>query len=561
MVASKYFLAWRELLIHVFKRKESRLSNSGLFKGKTLAVDVSSWFQADMQLHRDYAFGLGWRFQHYAPERMMEMFQRRHERLLQLDVKPLYVFPGRVNPKRLFRDRELNALEKMRDFYRLSRERRIMNASEQKRAVCTALHLCHLVHPDLVTFLADWMKNTLGVPADQIINAPFETVWQLRELERTHVTAGTISNDCTLAMIGGQKILVFAKFTGKRLYYQKFNHGKDIELKKYNHDFRGLSDYLPEAMTLFETDYYQRVNVPAKHAIKKDFPNYVIDHQRWLMNGGGGNGNNYNDPHNPPPMDRNFAMAANMLRYGPVVRSYPSPAEDDSNNTNSSNSTVVYKIEPLNPLPAGVTWKEAIGFDPIADVLYDIAPADYGKAMRFEDGQSFIVPPSSQPSNIPGFDEMRCVVPKKPKRKRLSKKEKKQLRAMQERGELLLPDDMVAALPQADDKDKGENDDDYDDDSSSSSSDSDSSDVHSGTDLDDDSDDDVDDDYFSDDDDDDEEHPDDTTTPADPDDDDEQEKPSPSNSKRVKTDLSLSETKHGTTTATTTITTSSPAPG
>jgi hypothetical protein len=563
MVASKYFLAWRELLIHVFKRKESRLSNSGLYRGKTLGVDVSSWFQADMQLHRDYAFGLGWRFQHYTPERIMEMFQRRHEKLLQLDVIPLYVFPGRVNPKRLFRDREFNALEKMRDFYRLSRERRIMNASAQKKDVCSTLHLCHLIHPHLIPFLVDWMKNTLGVPAEQIINAPFETVWQLRELERTNITSGSFSNDCTLAMIGGQKILVFAKFTGKKLYYQKFEYGKDIEYKKYNHDFRGLSDYLPEAMTLFETDYYQRVNVGAKDAIKKVFPNYVIDHQRWLMNGGG---TNYDDPHNPPPMDRNFAMAANMLRYGPVVRSYPSQAEDDSSS--------IYKIEPLNPLPVGVTWREAIGFDPITDVLYDIAPSDYEKAMRFTDGHSFIVPPSSQPSNIPGFDEMRCVMPKKAKPKRLSKKEKKQLRARLARGEVILPDDdeseqhVVAASagPQAEDDkdDMGKNDEDNDDDdiSSGSSTDGDTSDVHSGTDQDDDSDDDDDDDSFSDDDDDDEAHPDDTTTPADQDD-DEPEHPSPSKSKHVKTDdsSSSSETKHGTTTATTTISTSSPANG
>jgi hypothetical protein len=429
MVASKYFGAWRNLLMHVFKRKESRLTN--FFHGRKLGIDVATWLQNDVQLHRDFAYGMGWRFQHYQPARIVEMFHRRHERLLAFNITPVYVFPGRPNPQRLFRNREMNALEKIRDFYRQSRQQRIFSTTLQKTLVASNLHLCHMVHPQLCVFLAAWLKDTLGVPAENIINAPFETPYQLRELERTGVTIGSISNDITLAMIGSERMLVFCNFPGpNRIYYRKFYQDKDIDLKKYQHDFRGLSEYLPEALTFFESDYWQRHQTSVKDSLKKNFPNYVIDHQRWLMNGGTFSDYMYPDPHNPPPMDIDFVRAANQLRYGPVVRSSATmSAEDGGSDVGGGGSVITtnYTIEPLNPLPDGLSWKDAIGFDPITDVYHDIAPADYGDAMHFENCRSFIMPPPSQPSLVPGFDEMKAIMPKKPRR--LSFRERKKVKS------------------------------------------------------------------------------------------------------------------------------------
>jgi hypothetical protein len=82
------------------------------------------------------------------------------------------------------------------------------------------------------------------------------------------------------------------------------------------------------------------------------------------------------------------AVSANTNRDPPGLHAISDTTTNGLHNTVSSS----YTIEPLNPLPDGVTWLQAIAFDPIADVLSDLSPAHYGQAMHFQDEFNFCVP-------------------------------------------------------------------------------------------------------------------------------------------------------------------------
>lgn len=81
-------------------------------------------------------------------------------------------------------------------------------------------------------------------------------------------------------------------------------------------------------------------------------------------------------------------MAANQLRYGPVVRKV-----DEE-----------YALEPLNPLPNNTSWNDAIGFDPLAHLA---EVSDFGDAMMLRNGQSFANPETP----YAWFQGLHCIMP------------------------------------------------------------------------------------------------------------------------------------------------------
>lgn len=392
-MSHKRFKFWHDLLKHVTSRKKIRLADTIGDTGACWGVDISSWVFEDPHHHAELATVLSSQSNfYYEPTKLMLRIRQRHNRLVELGIAPLYVFPGARNPIRLERRRDQQCLEFLQEFVNNTN---IMDGTSQPyievRKACTHLHRSvHYTDPKLWRFLAQWLRDEVvagsyDTESGVVLGAPMEPYWQLVDLEQRGVIEGVFGHHHALVGAGVQRLLAHSMYNGDRkmsaLLYER-RQLQHIPLKGNKHQVRNLrkniEEIFPEILALYGTEYSQRPVGEKLSQILRRLPSLLEHYQR---------GSPYweNVMTQPPGQQhfpraktieeysQRFQWAANQFRYGPVVR--------------PNNGTA--RVEPLQPLPEGKTWKECLGYDPI-ECLPISGSDEYGKAMRFEGSCTFV---------------------------------------------------------------------------------------------------------------------------------------------------------------------------
>lgn len=355
---------WNELFPHICKTR--RRSVSKTFGGYRLGVDMSSWLLSDGYAELSDAVMLN--RPSYTPHRLLRLIELRHKRLCEAYIVPVYVFPGSLNPKQIVTSDAKNARTYINGVFEEAQKKPI-NRTDIRKTLNASLRNCQVIDPGLIHFLGQWMKSKGNM---EVVNAPFETTWQLLEMERANDTQGSISEDGTLVMAGAQLVLFGSNFAPFDVEARVFDRSKDVEQKARRYDFSTHSEFLPEAATLYGTRYWERTKHTVKDVIRIHWPKLVAS----IRDG-------------EATADHSLNVAINQLRYGPVVRTI-----DNGECT----------VEPLNLLPNGSsTWEDLLGFDPIE--YLKVSNDDYAKARGFEDNLSFALSTFTQQ---PWLQNLKC---------------------------------------------------------------------------------------------------------------------------------------------------------
>jgi hypothetical protein len=377
----KKFKFWHEVLPHVTKRNKAMVKTA--FGGQTLSVDATTLVWESANNMDDVIFAIGNRLSYYEPTKMMRTFERVHERFLLQDITPVYVFGGAVNPETRPYKGYQQAYTNMHRFYTVhgigsagighEDDVEMDHASNRPRLreysnAMTQIRRLSDVDPKVIRFMANWMQS-LGM---QVIGAPFEPHWQMVELERSGRTSGSICSHMNVVVAGGENVLVNPNYR-ENMRCSPYKRSKDLGNHNWTYDFTKYMDYLPEFAAMYGTPYnFRAAGWTVKHIFTKRFPKLVEACR---------NGEDYWSQMSfaDAQFVKEYNIARNQFRYGPVVRS---SGDDDKDEPQK------YRIEPLNPLPDdGSTWEDLLGYDPIATLTIDAA--DYQRATNF-DGCSFV---------------------------------------------------------------------------------------------------------------------------------------------------------------------------
>jgi hypothetical protein len=378
-------LFWNELFPQLVKKERVPLSK--FFGGTRLGVDMGSWLRAESDFFTEAVSALSTPGRTvYTPRRLMDALQLRHQKLVEACVAPVYVFPGAPNPMEVYNEKDLAVHDNIEKYLANTAAAAApqqehgqepqppesqyavkMSVKEQRSQMKVNLRRSRILDPGLIAFLGEWMRTTGNM---EVVNAPFETTWQLLDMERTDETQGTITEDGTLVMAGARLVLFNGhyppdKFTGFRVYNRDKFMDVSTRSKLNKHKWPTLTehpDHLPEAGTLYGTRYWLRKKLHGVGDIMRlHFPMAVARARGEPMT-----------PGNPETIAV-FNQAVNQMRYGPVAR-----IDNDGNCV----------VEPLEKWPDDtLAWRDVLGFDPHQTLAMD--PKDYYAARNFEDGLSF----------------------------------------------------------------------------------------------------------------------------------------------------------------------------
>lgn len=359
---NKTFKFWHDVLPHVTKRRKAIVRER--YGGQTIGVDAQALLWEYPSTMDEVAHAIGHRLSYYEPTKMMRMFERIHERLLLQNIFPIYVFGGQRNPSvRPFLGESL-AYDQLYRFHLIHGVSSLENPTPPKlrelRLAAQLIRKLRDADPKLPRFLANWMQS-LGM---EVVGAPFESHWQLVEMERNGRTSGTMSYHMNVVIAGGQQVMVKPNFR-ELMRSAVYDSSKDLQNKAWTYDFTGYVDYLPEFAALYGTAYnFRSDGWTTKNLFHRRFRELVEAIR---------NGEDYWAQQEGPSKEfiSEYHRAKHQFRYGPVWR--------EKNGE--------YTIEPLNPIPEGFTWEDLIGFDPIHELT--VEQHDYQRAVNF-DGRTFL---------------------------------------------------------------------------------------------------------------------------------------------------------------------------
>lgn len=393
----KKFRFWHDIFHHLTKRDKVLVEKE--FAGQTWGVDILPWIYDDPQHFAELAHAVATPDTHYyEPTRLMRRIAQRHERLLAIHIEPIYVFPGAENPLRMQRQRDLQCASYLSRFHAkyatgdLQHHHGPQSAADSRRIAkyraldlgkfCSHLTNTHrFADPRLLPWIARWMQNEQGM---RVLGAPYEAAWQLVELERANITQGTFGHDAALVWAGAQQILAHSTYTcsfsSRPMTAYHFRAERDIPAarvgkKKKRVFYQERKHYLPEAAACYGTEYNERLSGgPLAHVLSQQFRKWAQAMEQhegdtfWQRLG------------ETDAFALHMRRVANQFRYGPVV----------STTTAAPNGDTTATLEPLNPVPEGMTWEECLGFDPLGGFEgLEHDAEDYARAMRF-DGRTFL---------------------------------------------------------------------------------------------------------------------------------------------------------------------------
>lgn len=381
---------WINLFRHVKKRSPEPVP----LTIRKLGIDMNTWIYDHRENFISCVVAMAHQRNTYNPSVLLQKIKRQHERYLRHEIEPLYVFPGFPNPQRKDYKEEESKTLLLQKFYRsaLIDQPRILRQTKWKNEGARYMQRGQIADPRLFRFLAEWMQSQ-GM---QVMGAPMEVEWQLIALEQAGAIDAIVSKSGALAVAGAQHILMgYAYDLGvDTLMSRQFIRQRDVSnLDQARCDLDMAASILPEICTMLGTSKYfvRQHKTRTSEVLKVYVPQYVqalkAGKNFWVDVKG-----------ETSEYSRAFDLASAQYRHGLVLRG----TEEDSDDSNTMPNATKYRLEPLYPIPEGELWSDVIGFDPIATL--PVAPIDYGKACRFQEGTTFV---REHNAMHPWFDELR----------------------------------------------------------------------------------------------------------------------------------------------------------
>ena len=393
---------WRAILPVVHRRKRRGFER---LRGLRVGIDADYWMlDSSSHLRTLSRAALGTCQGYYEPTELVQAFFRRHEKLLNFDIKPTYVFSGRLihpmikPPAQYIRNAE-RELEELIAWRRLLRDEQPgAPSSRYPRKFATLLRTTRQVDPKLGVFVA----QALAEQGIRVFCAPFLARYQLVAWELDHrIDATWTERDGHYLALGSRRLILGGTFSKNESYM--YHRHKDMKPGVCIHNVLAerKDDYLGVATAMFGCDYIDQVRMLRLRTnviFQQKLVDYIEANESQdegkldqLMRG--------DWQMTPFQIDR-FQKAVNMFRHCPVLRPQQS----------ATSGTPEWRLVPLHSYSSDKQWKDMIGFDP-ADEL-PVAPEHYEAASRFQSPTPFHFrePKEDEPSNwydsvTPAFED------------------------------------------------------------------------------------------------------------------------------------------------------------